>query len=139
MTLFCPPESALWKPKITRSAFRYFGGKWLLGGWIRSHFPQHACYVEPFGGAFSVGLQKQQVGSEIYSDLNADTVNFFQVLQQESERLIDAISTSPRTEAEFQHCQESCDHPVERARRYYLYCQMAYIGGGGRWSHGLSS
>lgn len=95
--------------------------------------------MEPFGGAFSVGLQKQQVETEVYSDLNVDTVNFFQVLQRQSEKLIDAIAHSPRTESEFQHCQEPCDHSLEKARRFYLYCQLTYIGGGGRWSHGLSS
>ena len=113
MTLSCPQEQPSLVRRITRSAFRYFGGKWLLGGWIRSHFSQHDCYVEPFGGAFSVGLQKQPVETEIYSDLNVDTVNFFQVLQQQSDELIDAISNSPRTKSEFQRCQEPCDHPGE--------------------------
>ena len=126
-------------PQITRPALRYFGGKWLLASWIRSYFPDHACYVEPFGGAFSVGLQKQPVPTEIYSDLNGDVVTFFQLLQQQPEQLLLAISQSPRTAAEFQLCQQACDQPLEWARRYYLYCQLAFIGGGGRWSHGLSS
>lgn len=126
------------RPRITRPAFRYFGGKWLLGPWIRSYFPDHNCYVEPFGGAFSAGLQKTLVISEIYNDLHQAGVNFFQVLQQQTDSLLESIAQSPRTAAEFQCCLQSCDQPLECARRYYLYCQLAYIGGGGRWSHGLS-
>lgn len=127
------------QPQITRPALRYFGGKWLLANWICSYFPDHDCYVEPFGGAFSVGLQKQPAPTEIYSDLNGDVVTFFQVLQQQPDQLLSAISQSPRTAAEFQLCQQACNQPLEWARRYYLYCQLAFIGGGGRWSHGLSS
>ncbi|ABW30814.1 DNA adenine methylase [Acaryochloris marina] len=126
-------------PQITRPAFRYFGGKWLLGPWIWSYFPDHDCYVEPFGGAFSVGLQKPPAANDIYNDLHQAGVNFFQVLQQQPDSLLEAIAQSPRTAAEFQCCLQPCDQPLEWARRYYLYCQLAYIGGGGRWSHGLSS
>lgn len=129
----------LTQPQITQPALRYFGGKWRLASWIQSYFPDHDCYVEPFGGAFSVGLQKQPVPTEIYSDLNGDVVTFFQVLQQQPEQLLSAISQSPRTVAEFHLCQQACDQPLEWARRYYLYCQLAFMGGGGRWNHGLSS
>jgi hypothetical protein len=34
---------------VTRSALRYFGGKWAIAPWIIEHMPAHRVYVEPFG------------------------------------------------------------------------------------------
>ncbi len=64
-----------------RPVLRYHGGKWLLAPWIISHFPKHRIYVEPFGGAASVLLQKPSIPAEIYNDLEDAVVNIFQVLQ----------------------------------------------------------
>jgi DNA adenine methylase len=122
----------------SRPAFRYFGGKWEIGEWIASHFPSHQVYVEPYGGAFSVGMQKSPAATEVYNDLNADTCNFFEELQLNTEALISAIAASPRTKEEYQLCKQPTDDLLEWARRYYLYCQLSYPGGGGRWSGGTS-
>lgn len=123
---------------LTKPALRYFGGKWRLSPWIIAHFPEHHCYVEPFAGSFSVGLRKPAASREVYNDLHLDMVNFFRVLQRQPQALIDAIANSLVIKAEFQRCLKPNDDPVEWARRSYLYCQLAYIGGGGRWSHGIS-
>jgi DNA adenine methylase len=125
--------------EISRPAFRQYGGKWQLSDWILSHFPTHTIYVEPFGGAFSVGLRKAPIATEVYNDLHADAVNFFQQLQLRPASLIAAIAASPRTKTEFERCQEPTSDPLEWARRYYLNCQMSRAGGGGRWCSGASS
>ena len=67
--------------KIRHPLLRYFGGKFRLAPWIISHFPNHEIYVEPFGGAGSVLLQKPQIGCEVYNDLDLDVYNLFAVLR----------------------------------------------------------
>lgn len=124
---------------ISRPALRYFGGKWRIAPWIIDQFPEHTVYVEPYGGAFSVGLRKSRVQEAIYNELNPDVVNFFKVLKTRPRELITALNFSPRTKAEFQKCQRIEGDALEQARRFCLYCQMSFGNGGGRWSSGTSA
>lgn len=66
---------------LSRPILRYHGGKFRLADWITSFFPEHSCYLEPFGGAASVLLRKSEVGTEIYNDLDSDVVNLFRLLR----------------------------------------------------------
>lgn len=52
---------------IAHPALRWYGGKFRLSKWIFGHFPQHHIYVEPFGGSYSVGLEKISCDREIYN------------------------------------------------------------------------
>lgn len=65
----------------TRPVLRYHGGKFRIADWIVSFFPDHAAYLEPFGGAASVLLRKPRVGTEIYNDLDCEVVNLFRLLR----------------------------------------------------------
>lgn len=78
----------------SRPVLRYHGGKWKLAEWIIGHFPPHSVYVEPFGGAASVLIQKPRSYSECYNDLDSEVVNVFRVLRdsESAERLTAALN-----------------------------------------------
>lgn len=119
--------------KVTRPAVRYHGGKFRLAPWVISHFPPHKTYVEPFGGAASVLLQKPRVYAEIYNDLDGDVVNLFQVLRDPDTRadLIEQCVLTPYAREEFELAWEFTDAtPVERARRLVIRAQMGFGSAG---------
>lgn len=66
---------------IKQPAIRYHGGNFRLAPWIIEQMPEHVCYVEPFGGAAGVLLQKPRSYAEVYNDLDGEVVNLFRVLR----------------------------------------------------------
>lgn len=111
-----------------RPVMRYYGGKWLLAPWILAHLPPHRIYVEPFGGAASVLLQKPRSYAEVYNDLDGEVVNVFQVLrnQRSGARLRRAMALTPYARAEFDGAYEPAKNPVEQARRTLIRSFMGF-------------
>lgn len=117
---------------ITAPVIRYHGGKFRLATWVLDHFPPHKCYVEPFGGAAGVLIQKPRAYAEVYNDLDGDIVNLFRVLQgeQSSQRLIELLTITPYARAEFEQAWLATEDPVERARRLIIRAQMGFGSAG---------
>lgn len=117
---------------VTRPALRYHGAKFRLAPWIMGFFPPHRCYVEPFGGAAGVLLQKPRAYAEIYNDLDGDVSNFFRVLRNPLQRamLIEAVTLTPYSHSEFEQAWEPTEEPVERARRLAIRAQMGFGSAG---------
>ncbi|YCH23115.1 DNA adenine methylase [Pseudomonas sp. D1-3] len=117
---------------ITAPVIRYHGSKFRLAPWVIEHLPEHTCYVEPFGGAGGVLMQKARAYAEVYNDLDGDIVNLFRVLQGEQSRaeLIKAVTFTPYARAEFEIAWEPTDDPVERARRTIIRAQMGFGSAG---------
>jgi DNA adenine methylase len=118
--------------RITRPALRYHGAKFRLAKWLLPFFPPHRCYVEPFGGAAGVLLQKERAYAEVYNDLDGDVVNFFRVLRDPDTRaaLIAAIVLTPYARDEFELAWQMVDEPIERARRLAVRAQMGFGSAG---------
>ncbi len=117
---------------VITPALRYHGAKFRLAAWVMNFFPPHRCYIEPFGGAAGVLLQKPRAYAEIYNDLDGDVVNFFRVLRDPAlrDQLCEAIALTPYARAEFLQAWEPIDEPVERARRIAIRAQMGFGSAG---------
>ncbi len=114
--------------KIKHPAIRYHGGKFRLAPWIIEQMPEHVCYVEPFGGAAGVLLQKPRSYSEVYNDLDGEVVILFRVLRNPelNQRLQDACRLTPYSRDEFCHAQQPATDSVERARRMVVRACMGF-------------
>lgn len=122
---------------------QYFGGKGgTIAKWIVQNLPAHSVYVEPFGGLASVLLNKPKCDREIYGELNRAALNIVMCLKTDARRLIDEIKSA----IVFSEIKEMMMLPVQpknipdfdAASHFYLHCEMSFMGGGLRWSSGLS-
>lgn len=104
---------------VSRPVLRYHGGKFLLAPFIISYFPAHRIYVEPYGGAASVLLQKPRSYAEVYNDLDGEIVNVFRVLRDpaQARELSRLLRLTPFARSEFELSYITADDPIERARR----------------------
>lgn len=109
-----------------RPILRYHGGKWLLAEWIISRFPPHRVYVEPFGGAASVLLQKSRAYVEIYNEMDGEIVNLFRVARDRGAEFVEKLELTPFARQEFAESYEASDDPVEQARRTMVRSFMGF-------------
>lgn len=114
-----------------RPVLRYHGGKWNLAPWILQFFPPHHVYVEPYGGAASVLLQKPRAKAEVYNDIACEIVNVFRVLRDPAQagRLASLIELTPFAREEFVLSYQPSDDPVEQARRTIARSFMGHGSG----------
>lgn len=117
---------------VTAPALRYHGAKFRLAAWVMQFFPPHICYVEPFGGAAGVLLQKPRAYAEVYNDLDGEVVNFFRVVRDRETRfqLLDALVMTPYAREEFESAWDETSDHVERARRLCIRAQMGFGSAG---------
>lgn len=113
------------------TAFPWYGGKNTHLSWLLRLLPRTTCYVEPFGGAASVLINREPCEVEVYNDIYQDVVIFFRVLRDHADELIRRIRLTPYARAEF---ALACDRehqpedPIERARLFYVRASQVRIG-----------
>jgi DNA adenine methylase len=124
---------------VPHPVLKYYGSKFRIAKWIIEHFPKHRHYVEPFGGAANVLLVKERSKLETYNDLNNDLVNFFQILRDQPEELVEKIKLTPWARSEFEASftdTENIDR-LERAQRLFVRLWMSYnstfVTSAGNW------
>lgn len=111
---------------VSRPILRWHGGKWLLAKWIINHFDNHRIYVEPFGGAASVLMQKSRSYAEVYNDLDDEVVNLFKMVRDHGEELRRALELTPFSRTEFIESYSANTDPLEQARRTVIRSFMGF-------------
>jgi DNA adenine methylase len=123
--------------------FGWYGGKYSHLKWLLPLLPYTRHYCELFGGSAVVLLNRKPSPVETYNDLDGDVVNFFKVLRDQKEELIEAIGLTPFSREEF---ERAIENPVkglsdlERARRFFVRARqvrtgLAQTATAGRWAH----
>lgn len=122
--------------------FGWYGGKFSHLDWLRPLLPDCHHYCEPFAGSGAILLNREPAPVETFNDLDGEVVNFFRVLREEKDRLIEAIGLTPFAREEFARaCEISPDlSALERARRFYVRARQVRTGLAqtatlGRWAN----
>lgn len=125
------------KPKNLRPPVKWHGGKFYLCQRIIEQFPPHHTYLEPFGGAASVLLNKEPSDVEVYNDLDHRITRLFRVLRDHGEELHRRLSLSPYSEEEFHDAVQATDDEIEQARRDFVRWRLSLGGRGDSFSFTL--
>lgn len=130
-------------PRRKLIAFGYYGGKFSHLDWLLPLLPRCRHYCEPFGGSAAVLLNREPSPIETYNDIDGEVVNFFRVLRDQKDRLIEAIGLTPFAREEFYRAlsdSKAALSDLERARRFYVRARQARTGLAqtaslGRWAN----
>lgn len=121
-----------------KSVLKYPGAKNRLAPWICDHIPKHDVYLEPFAGSLAVLFNKQRCHIETVNDLDGEIVNFFKVLRDNKEDLIEAVLFTPFSRKEYVEAYEQTENEIEKARRFAVKCWMGF-GCGNLYQNGFKS
>jgi len=123
---------------MNRPLLRYLGGKFLIRKWVIEHFPEHVIYVEPFGGALSVLMEKKRSKIEVVCDIDDEVTNLYAVLRDKGmvDELKRVLYYTPYSEREFRNAYSPLPASpegggdgaimVERARRILIRSWFGY-------------
>ncbi len=124
-------------PQALRPPVKWHGGKFYLSKRIIEYFPKHHTYLEPFGGAASVLLNKPPSPVEVYNDIDHRITRLFRILRDHGDELHRRLSLTPYSEAEFVESFDETDDDIEQARRDFVRWRMSLGGRGDSFSFTL--
>jgi len=126
-------------------AFGWYGGKFNHLKWLLPLLPECHHYCEPFGGSAAVLLNRPPSSVETYNDMDGEVANFFRVLRDQKNRLIEAIGLTPFSREEFHRAVSTNGNAqslpdLERARLFFVRARQARTGLAqtaslGRWAN----
>lgn len=105
----------------------YPGAKWGMAAEIVSLMPRHRSYLEPFFGSGAVLFNKPPSAIETVNDIDGDIVNFFKVLREQTDRLMEAIRLTPYARDVFDDAHENRGvDDFDRAYRFAIRSRMGH-------------
>ena len=116
---------------MIRSPIKWVGGKSKIRNTIIGMLPPHTCYVEVFAGAAWVLFGEQPSKVEVFNDIDGELVNFFRLVKEHPEALINSFKWDLASREEFtelRYTDPATLDPIQRAHRFY-YLIMAGWGG----------
>lgn len=124
-------------------AFGWYGGKYSHLDWLLPLLPSTKHYCEPFGGSAAVLLNRETSPLETFNDIDGEIINFFKVLREQKDNLIEAIGLTPFSREEFERSIMNIEDDIsdlERARRFFVRARqvrtgLAQTASSGRWAH----
>jgi DNA adenine methylase len=124
-------------------AFGWYGGKYSHLKFLLPLLPKAKHFCEPFGGSAAVLLNRKPSPVETYNDLDSEVVNFFRVLREKKEELIEKIGLTPFSKEEISIASSESNEKIsdiERARRFFVCARqvrtgLAQTASEGRWAH----
>lgn len=122
---------------VVRPPVKWHGGKYYLAKRIISCFPAHRIYLEAFGGAASVLLNKPPVEVEAYNDLDLKITRLFRVLQKQGREFVERIQFVPYSQYEF---ESAARYPagaseLDKAACDFIRWRQSFGGRGTTWSY----
>jgi DNA adenine methylase len=123
-------------------AFGWYGGKFSHLSWLLPLLPYTNHYCEPFGGSASVLINRNPSPVETFNDIDGEIINFFRILRENKDALIESIGLTPFSRQElFLATSEANDKfsDLERARRFFVRARqtrtgLAQTASSGRWA-----
>lgn len=124
--------------------FRWYGGKYSHLDWILPQLPSTNIYVEPFGGSGATLLNRKPSPVEVYNDLDNEVTNFFQILREQKDELLEKIGLTPFSRKEFEDAIKTQGKDdlsdLEKARTFFVRAGQVRSGLAqeatpGRWAY----
>ena len=126
-------------------AFGWYGGKFSHLSWLLPLLPKCHHYCEPFAGSAAVLLNREPSPVETYNDIDGEVANFFRVLRDQKDRLVEAIGLTPFSREEFYKAVSVNGNAkslsdLERARVFFIRARqtrtgLAQTASLGRWAN----
>lgn len=115
---------------------RYFGGKsGNLAKKIAAMLPEHQNYIEAYGGAAGLLLNKKPSKVEVYNDLSQGMVTLYRVIRDQPDELARVLELTPFARGEWQYCQKLYNSPewfslsdIEKARVVFVSLEQSFNG-----------